>query len=273
VTYERERTFARRAIAEGAEIARAHFGRVTTTIKATDHTQVVTEADLAVGRHLVETIRAAYPRHNVLDEEAGAIDLGSDWTWIVDPIDGTSNFAAGIPLYGILIGLLHEETPVVGAMALPASRDVYTCARGEGADKNGARLPTVDDATPLERRLICYGVDGDRGAPDVTRAEGRLLGDLALACLNLRSTGSAFDSAMTVEGRCGAVMYRVARIWDVVAPEVIAREVGCRVTRLGGTSTDYAGALRNPGARDSICVAPPRVHAELQEIIARYPVD
>jgi myo-inositol-1(or 4)-monophosphatase len=269
--YDAHRAFAGRAIAQAAEVARGYFGHVSGTIKPDDPTQVLTAADLAVGQHLVDAVRSAYPDHNVVDEEAGAIDVGAAWTWVVDPIDGTSNFAAGIPLYAILLGLLHEGIPVAGAMALPASGDVYTAARGGGADKNGAPLARVDDATPLARRLICYGLDGDRRAPAATRAGGRLMADLALACLNVRATGSAYDLALLVEGSCGANLYGIARAWDLVAPHVLAVEVGCVATALDGRPLDYSGVSRDPGRRYSWCVAPPRVHAEVQAIVARHP--
>jgi myo-inositol-1(or 4)-monophosphatase len=269
--YDAPRAFAADAVTRASEIARGYFGHVAGSIKPEDPTQVLTAADLAVGRYLVETVSAAYAEYNVVDEEAGAVDQGSAWTWVIDPIDGTSNFAAGIPLYAILLGLLHEGVPVVGAMALPASGDIYTAARGGGADKNGTPLAPVDDTTPLGRRLICYGIDGDRRAPAVTRAEGQLFADLALACVNLRAIGSAYDLAMLLEGRVGANLYGVARVWDLVAPHALAVEVGCVATSLGGIPVDYSGVVAEPGRHFSWCVAPPRVHAEVQAIVARHP--
>jgi len=269
--YASERAFARGAIERAAATARGYFGHVAGSIKPDDPTQVLTEADIAVGRELVAVIRDAYPDHNVIDEEAGVVDRGARWTWVVDPIDGTSNFAVGIPLYAILLGLLHDGVPVVGAMALPASGDVYTAARGGGADKNGAPLAPVDDSTPLGRRLICYGIDGDPRRPAVTRAEGRLMADLALACVNIRTTGSACDLALVAEGRCGATMYGQARVWDIVAPHALAVEVGCLATALDGRPLDYADICADPGRRFSWCAGPPVVHAALQAIIARHP--
>jgi myo-inositol-1(or 4)-monophosphatase len=269
--YDAERAFAADALARAAEIARGYFGHVAGSIKPDDPTQVLTAADLAVGQALVEAVSHAYPDHNVVDEEAGVVDRGSAWTWVIDPIDGTSNFAAGIPIYAILLGLLHEGVPVVGAMALPASGDLFTSARGAGAVKNGAPLGRVDDATPLERRLIGYGIDGDRGAPALTLAEGRLVADLALACVNIRSTGCAYDAALMLEGRLGASMYGLAKAWDIVALHALAVEAGCLATALGGAPLDYSAVCRDPGRRYSWCAAPPGVHAELQAIVERHP--
>ena len=271
-SYSAERAFAAETLREASRLARSYFGRVSGSIKPDQPTQVLTEADLAIGRQIVGTIRAAYPDHNVVDEEAGVVDRGSAWTWIVDPIDGTSNFAAGIPLYGIFLGLLHEGVPVVGAMALPASDDLYTAARGAGADKNGTPLPVIDDATSLDRCLLCYGIDGDPRAPEVTRAEGALFADLALACINMRVSGSAFDLAMLFESRLGVVMYRVARVWDLVACHVIAGEIGCLMTAIDGSRLDYGDAVENPNRRYSLCAAPPRAHAAVQAIVARHPL-
>jgi myo-inositol-1(or 4)-monophosphatase len=75
---------------------------------------------------------------------------------------------------------------------------------------------------------------------------------------------------MLVEGHCGANLYGVARVWDLVAPHVLATEVGCVATALDGRRLDYSSASRDPGRRYSWCVAPPRIHAEVQAIVARH---
>src|SRR6185312_7587902 len=91
---------------KASKIANDHFGNVPTMEKGTDNNQVLTETDLAVGKLLVSEVQKKFPEHNVIDEEAGVIDNASDYTWVIDPIDGTSNFASGVPTYGTYIGLL-----------------------------------------------------------------------------------------------------------------------------------------------------------------------
>jgi myo-inositol-1(or 4)-monophosphatase len=270
VAYERELEFVRAAIHEAAGIALAHAGRVTSTIKPSDAGQVLTEADLAIGQYLVRAVSEQFPADNVIDEEAGVVDHGGRRTWVIDPIDGTANFAVGSPLYGILIGLLDGDRPVVGAMALPAFGDVYLAAAGAGAQKNGMQLVAVRDDLPLLRRVVTYGLSGDRSAPHRTVAEGALAAEIALGAQQMRNSGGPFDHAMLAEGRHGAVLFRLGRVWDVVAPQAILAEVGVTVTRFDCAPIDYANVLRRADEVFSFVAAPPSVHAELRPILARH---
>jgi myo-inositol-1(or 4)-monophosphatase len=94
---------------EVSAIALRSFGKVSGTTKATDNNQVLTETDIEIGNKIVAAIKAKYPDHNIIDEEAGVVDNASTYTWVVDPIDGTSNFANGVSAYGIMIGLLEGQ--------------------------------------------------------------------------------------------------------------------------------------------------------------------
>src|SRR5579863_2578315 len=85
-----------------SEIALKNFGKIQGITKEGDNNQVLTETDLAVGKYLVDETKKTYPTYNIIDEEAGVIDNNSEFTWIFDPIDGTSNFANASPLFGII---------------------------------------------------------------------------------------------------------------------------------------------------------------------------
>src|SRR5690242_9892420 len=80
------------------------FGNVTGSTKGDDNNQVLTETDVAIGKFLIEKIKQTYPDYNIIDEETGVVDNHSNFTWVIDPIDGTSNFADGVPTYGIMLG-------------------------------------------------------------------------------------------------------------------------------------------------------------------------
>lgn len=101
--------FIQKTIEQAGELARRYYGNVDHAVKTGDNNQVLTEADIAIGKYIVDAIVNEYPGHNVIDEEAGVIDNSSTVTWVVDPIDGTSNFAAGTPLYGCMIGVLEND--------------------------------------------------------------------------------------------------------------------------------------------------------------------
>src|SRR5438105_3599781 len=111
--------FIESALKETSIIANNHSGKVTGQVKGTDHNQIITETDLTIGKLLVEKIKLHFPDYNIIDEETGVIDKKSEYTWVIDPIDGTSNFAAGVPQYGTMIGLLHKAVPIAGGIANP----------------------------------------------------------------------------------------------------------------------------------------------------------
>src|SRR6266404_8064062 len=100
-------TFITTVLQEASKIANEKFGNVTAIIKGGDSNQVLTEADIAIGAHIITKIKKEYPDYNIIDEEAGGLDNKSEFTWVVDPIDGTSNFAHGVGMFRIMIGLLH----------------------------------------------------------------------------------------------------------------------------------------------------------------------
>ncbi len=164
--------FITQVLDDASKIVKSHFGKVSGTTKAGDPNQVLTEADLAVGNFLIKRIAQVYPKYNVIDEEAGVIDKKSKYTWVIDPIDGTSNFARGVPLYGIMIGLLDGDMPVAGGIALPAFSEICVAEKGKGAWCNSKRL-TVNNESNLLSTLIAYGIDSHREDPDFTKAEVR----------------------------------------------------------------------------------------------------
>lgn len=118
--------FIANALGEASDIAMRHFGHVVGITKDTDTNQVLTDADLEIGRFLIDKLGQTFPSHNIIDEEAGVIDKGSTHTWVVDPIDGTSNFAEGVPTFGIMLGLLEGDSPVAGGFACAGIRTEWT---------------------------------------------------------------------------------------------------------------------------------------------------
>jgi len=260
--------FISEALAGAAEIVKVHVGRAIWVKKAGDDNQIVTEADFAVGRFLIERIRKVYPRDNILDEEVGIVEAGSGNTWVIDPIDGTSNFAQGIPLYGIMIGLVEGETAIAGGIALPAFDNICVAQRGRGSWCNGEGL-SVTTEPDLRSSLIAYGIDSHREEPDFTRRECAVVAEIVLGCRNIRSSNSAFDAVMVAAGRYGAVLNRSSRIWDNVAQHVLIEEAGGLYTDFGGKAMDYSRPLTKMDVNYTFCGASRALHSQLQEIIRR----
>lgn len=259
-------TFIRQILEKAAGIAKQYFGKVSATTKAEDNNQVLTQADIEIGQLIISQIRDTYPMHNIIGEETGVIDRQSHYTWVVDPIDGTSNFAVGLPFYGIMVGLLKDAIPIAGGMNLPYFSEIYITERGKGAFCNERKL-AVTKETNLLSALVTYPIDGYQDRPEVTRNECRLLAEIILGIRNLRTTGSMYDALMVAKGSVGGFLNRTSKIWDNVAPQLIIEEAGGKYTDFWGKPMDYATPLNKSKANFTVCAAAPKLHKKLQEII------
>lgn len=251
---------------KAAKIAQENFGRVSSVVKANDNNQVLTKTDLEIGKLIVSTLTQKYPDHNIIDEEAGIINHQSKYTWVVDPIDGTSNFANSIPTYGIMIGLLENDSPIFGAVSLPEFGEVYTAAKGQGAFCNGQPISVSRDQK-LINALVAYGIDGHQENPQSTKDECDLLGKIILNIRNLRASNSVFDHMMVANGKYGAYLNQTSKIWDNVAPQIIIEEAGGIYTDFFGQKIDYSNPLEKTEQNFTMCAAAPVLHQELQKII------
>lgn len=261
--------FIEEALEEASEIAKKSFGEVTGTTKEGDNNQVLTETDLLIGKALIGKIQKLYPEHNIIDEEAGVIDKKSEFTWVIDPIDGTSNFVSGIPLYGIMLGLLKDNEPIAGGLALPSFNEIYIAENGEGAYCNGEKISLTKE-TNLKNSLVAYGIDGHQEKPEFTREECRLLAEIILNIRNLRTSNSVFDVAMVAKGNYGAFLNRTSKIWDNVAQQIIIEEAGGIYTDFFGKKIDYSNALEKANSNFTFLAASPALHSRLLEIIKKF---
>lgn len=259
--------FIKQTLREAAQIANTNFGKVTSiSTKAGDNNQVLTQADLAIGKHIVQRIEETFPDHNIIDEEAGVIDNSSTYTWVVDPIDGTSNFAQGLPTYGVMMGLLEETTAVAGGIILPAFDQLYVAQKGGGAFCNDQKIH-VSAETKLLSSLVAYGIDGHQEDPQRTMDEVEVLAKIILHIRNLRTTNSAYDMAQIPAGRYGAYLNQTTKIWDNVALQPIVEEAGGIVTDFWGKPMNYSDPLTRIQENFTICAGAPELHKALQEIV------
>ncbi len=258
--------FLKTTLEHAAELALQKYKKVSISVKPEDNNQVLTEADIAIGQYIVEAIERGYPGHNIIDEEAGVFDKGSAVTWVVDPIDGTSNFAAGTPLYGCMVGVLENDVPVAGGVVLPGLNELYLAQKGQGATCNGDPIH-VSPVTELKNALIAYGIDGHQESPELTLGEVQVLGSIILAIRNLRTSNSAYDMMMAARGSYGAYLNKTSKIWDNVAPQIITEEAGGIYTDFYGKPIDYRDALVRADANFTACAGAPALHLALQEII------
>lgn len=246
--FDSELSFARDVAELGGRIAMGHFGRGPARRKKADGTWV-TEADWAVEAQIRLRIARTWPGHNVLGEEEGLTAAGGGPprsgapTWVVDPIDGTDNYLAGIPVWAILIGLRTGNQTVLGVCHAPALGESYDAARGAGARMNGSSI-AVDPLEELAEATVFAAGPESFDAPGLSDFYGRLVR------ASRRSRGFAdFWGHMLVARGAGHVMVEPEMdLWDVAALEPIVREAGGRITGLDGNAwKDDGGCLTTSG--------------------------
>ncbi|MCA1850022.1 MAG: inositol monophosphatase, partial [Acidobacteria bacterium] len=199
---------------------------------------LVTEADLAAERLIVERIRSYYPRHAILAEESGASphDLSaSEYRWIIDPLDGTTNYAHGYPCFCVSIALARRDELLIGVIYDPMRDELFAAERGAGATMNerSIRVSEIDD---LNRAMLCTGFPYDvRERGDFARNFARFI----MSAQAVRRDGSAaLDLAYVACGRFDGFWEEGLQPWDVAAGVLLVEEAGGRVSRYDGTRFD-----------------------------------
>ncbi|MBK5305739.1 MAG: inositol monophosphatase [Frankiaceae bacterium] len=223
-------------------------------------TDVVTAADKAVERLLVDGIRAARPDDGLLGEEGTSDEGTTGLRWVVDPIDGTVNYLYGIPQWAVSIGIEDAEGTVVGVVYDPSKDELWQAVRGSGSTLNGASL-RCSTVTSLGQALVAtgFGYDERRRA-----AQALLLPTLLPAVRDIRRLGSgALDLCGVAAGRTDAYYEQGLSPWDLSAGRLIATEAGARVEGLCGRPASY----------DLVVAAAPGVFDALHEILVAGDAD
>lgn len=219
----------------------------------------VTSVDVAVEKRLSRALLAEFPEHGFLGEESPPTRLDADFVWVVDPIDGTSNFAQGLPQCGVSVACLHHGEPVAAAVHCFPEDALYSARRGGGLHRNRTRLRTpdvvLDDATLL-------GVQWFRGA-----FEPEWLGPLFGSGARIRVLGSTVVQICDVAaGRLHGNVQSQGMPWDIAAVGLLAEEAGCRFTDWSGGRVFPLTDLASPQHHPSI-TAPPAVHRALVRLL------
>lgn len=192
----------------------------------------VTEADVAAERLIVGELARRFPDHCVVAEEEGGRAASGDHEWIVDPLDGTVNFAHGLPIFCVSIAVRRGDELLAGVVHAAALRETYEAEHGGGARRNGAALRVSRNAE-LGEALLATGFAYRRN--EVAENNVRPFTDLILRCRDIRRTGSAaLDLASVAAGHYDAYWEPWLNAWDIAAGALLVAEAGGRVTDLAG---------------------------------------
>ena len=209
---------------------------IETKIKESQ-SSIVTEADFASDKLIKKIIIDKFPTHNIISEESGFIKNNSEYTWVIDPLDGTSNFASGIPWFGVLIAVFKNEIPIMGGAYLPVDNVLYFAEYGKGAFRNETKL-IMPENSELMNSLISFSVDYTDDEIFLNRGM-EIYRKIVQSCRNVRSTNSLVDFIYVAEGKFGGCINMNTKIWDISALGLIISEAGGKMTDINGNKLKF----------------------------------
>jgi myo-inositol-1(or 4)-monophosphatase len=213
----------------GALLSRFFERRVGFELKG--EFDLVTEADHASEKFVVERLRSQFPAHNIVAEEGGGHSSSSEYVWYVDPLDGTTNFAHGFPIYNITIGLEKAGEMIAGVVYDPTRDEMFTAERGGGAYLNNRRIH-VSKAGSIDDALVATGFPSRKRHENVNV---HFYYQLAMISHGVRRGGSAaIDLAYVACGRLDAFWEFGLKPWDMAAGMLLVEEAGGKVSDMKG---------------------------------------
>jgi myo-inositol-1(or 4)-monophosphatase len=200
---------------------------------------LVTEADRASERLVVERLRTHFPTHGIVAEEGGGCETSSEYRWFVDPLDGTTNFAHSFPVFNVTLGLQRAGETIAGVVYDPIRQEMFSAERGAGAYLNGRRIK-VSTARNLSDSLASTGFPSRKRHHNVNI---HFYYQLAMASHGVRRTGSAaIDLAYVAAGRLDFFWEFGLKPWDMAAGNLLVQEAGGRVSDMKGGAHTITGS-------------------------------
>lgn len=248
------------AARSAGRIIMRHYNQVEQlTVRAKSRNDFVTEVDQMAEQDIIRVIRKAYPDHAIIGEEGGADGTG-DFVWIIDPLDGTTNYLHGLPQFAVSIALQVRGLLEAAVVYNPFTQELFTATRGDGAQLDGRRL-RVSKAKELEGSLIGTGFPFSQ----VERIEAYLpmLREVMANTAGVRRAGAAaLDLAYVAAGRLDGFWELGLKPWDMAAGALLVKEAGGLVTELGGGE--------NAMETGNVLAGNPKVHEALLKMLGPF---
>lgn len=240
-------------------VIQQQFGIVKTGQAKSSRHDIVTATDFASEHILISAIRRKFPYHNILSEEAGELPgRNSRYTWIIDPLDGTANFARGIPLFGVCVALAKDNVITHGVIFDPIHQELFYARQGQGSYCNGQRIH-VGTETHLEDMTV--HMSNIRNRSSLERfAHWRSL--FALYTTYYKNYGSAVQALASLAcGRIDVYVIGGAYPWDIAAGSIIIKEAGGKITKLDGTPWQWRDN------NQKVVAANPTLHRKVMQLL------
>jgi myo-inositol-1(or 4)-monophosphatase len=250
--------FAIRVAQEAGNVLRSSFGRKIVISNKGD-IDLVTEVDLAAEKVIKDLIQSHYPKHGILAEESGATETDSEYRWIVDPLDGTTNYAHALPIFCVSIALERAGEMIVGVIYDPMRDEMFAAEKGNGATLNG-RTIRVSTIEKLNKSLLVTGFPYDVHTNTVNNIDN--FTNFIRSAQAVRRLGSAaIDLCYVACGRFDGFWEMKLNAWDMAAGALIVEEAG-------GDVTNFDGNVFDPFNKQ-ICASNGLIHKEMVTILAR----
>ena len=247
-----------RAARRAGELIVRHIDQLDAlTVAAKGKNDFVSEVDRMAEEDIIRTIRRSYPDHAFLAEESGAQGRG-EYTWVIDPLDGTTNFLHGFPVFAVSIAVMHGERIEHGVIYDPMRQELFTASRGGGAQLDGRKI-RVSKTRNLPEALIGTGFPYKPGSDWIDAYTG-MLADAMRETAGVRRPGAAaLDLAYVAAGRLDGFWEIGLNLWDIAAGALMIQEAGGLVADLtGGDAWQKTG---------NVTAGNPRIHAALLKLI------
>ena len=236
-------TIAKRAALSASRILLRHFDNLERlSVTAKQRNDFVSEADVQAEQEIIQTLRKTYPNHGILAEESGEQHGHDDYQWVIDPLDGTTNFLHGIPHFAISIGFRHKNRLEAGLVYDPIRQEMFTASRGAGAQMNDRRM-RVSNIPQMENALLGTGFPFRH--PQHQPAYLNFFGSLFGKCVEVRRAGAAsLDLAYVASGRLDGYWEFGLKEWDIAAGALLVQEAGGLVSDfIGGNDFMKSGNI------------------------------
>ena len=271
--YAKELILAKKiAQAIGRSLVRAQgAASIASRKKGSESFDYTTHQDLEAERMAIALIKKSFPRDAILSEETlHAIDDIPARLWIIDPIDGTANYANGMDTFAVSVSFYARERVRASAVFLPAKNELYAAERGRGVKLNGKPLLVKNPERDLKRSFVNMGFPHQRTKP-VVKHSFAWYADLLHACADLRRTGSAvLDTVLVASGKSGAYVTPNIKPWDIAAGVLFVEEQGGVVSDLRGKPLDLFKKVNGKFAIEAAFSKNKIIHSALIRVTKKY---
>ena len=203
------------------------FNKTLNITEKSSYLDLVSEVDKNSEEKIINWIHDNFPEHNIIAEESGRQKNQSDYTWVIDPLDGTTNYIHGFPLFSISIALMKNEEVILGVIYVPYMEELYTAIKDNGAYLNGKEIK-VKEKKSLKESLLVTGFPYDLNEDEYNNIS--IFNHLLYKTRGIRRLGSAaYDLALVASGKLDGFWELKLNPWDIKAGVVIIKEAGGKV--------------------------------------------